>query len=223
MDNLVLITSIIKTPNKPLSYAIRRSIYTHEERFEQTKVTINSIREKIPNSKILIVECSDLNKEENDYFINNSDYFINLYGSEDLRENIHSISKSLGEGTMTIIALKYIIGNNISFNNLFKISGRYWLSDNFNYDNFNNDKIVIKYINNHYAIRICTALYKIPYRYISLLESFLIQNIYKLHNCIEYETLFSDFINMANDTDIISHNIIGISGNISVVNEFYNG
>lgn len=105
MNNLVLITSIIKPPSTRLSYGVR-SIYTSEQRFEQTKLTINSIREKVLNSKILIVECSDLNKKEEDYFINNSDYFINLYGSEYLRENIYSISKSLGEGTMTIIALK---------------------------------------------------------------------------------------------------------------------
>ena len=54
MNNLVLITSVIKTPNKPLSYINTRSIYTHEERFEQTKKTIQSIREKIPNVRYLL-------------------------------------------------------------------------------------------------------------------------------------------------------------------------
>lgn len=222
MNNLVLITSIIKTPNIPLSYAVR-SIYTHQERFEQTKHTIKSIREKIPNSKILIIECSDLNKEENNYFINNSDYFINLYESKILREKIYSISKSLGEGTMTIIALKYIISNKLKFDNLLKISGRYWLSENFNYDNFKNDKIVIKYIDGN-IYNIFTALYKIPYKYIFLLEPFLIENIYKMENCIQYEEIFAEFINnRCNNTDIINHTIIGISGHVSVTNVFYNG
>jgi hypothetical protein len=54
MNNLVLITSVVKTPDKPLSYINSRSIYTHEERFEQTKKTIQSIRQKIPNVKIFL-------------------------------------------------------------------------------------------------------------------------------------------------------------------------
>lgn len=225
MNNLILITSIIKTPNIYLSYAVR-SIYSHQERFEQTKLTIKIIREKIPNSKILIIECSDLNKEEEDYFINNSDYFINIYGSEILREKIYSISKSLGEGTMTIIALKYIISNKLVFDNLFKISGRYWLSDNFNYNNFNNNKIVIKYIEDNIN-NVFTGLYKLPYNYISTFESFLIKNIYKMENNIGYEVLFAQFINYIckpkYTTDIINHKIIGLCGYVSVSNDFYNG
>ena len=60
--NLVLITSVVCTPNIPLSYINTRSCYTHDERFEQTKKTIKTIKEKIPNLKIFIVECSDLHK-----------------------------------------------------------------------------------------------------------------------------------------------------------------
>ena len=63
MDNLVLITSIINTPKTPLSYSKIRSVYTRNERFEQTKKTIESIKEKIPNHKILIVECTDFNED----------------------------------------------------------------------------------------------------------------------------------------------------------------
>ena len=59
MSNLVLITSVINTPKKPLSYSNVRSVFTREERYEQTKKTIQSIREKIPNYKIMIVECTD--------------------------------------------------------------------------------------------------------------------------------------------------------------------
>ena len=68
MNNLVLITSIIKTPDIPLSYTSTRSVFRHDERFNQTKKTIQTIREKIPNSKILIVECSELDNEQDEYF-----------------------------------------------------------------------------------------------------------------------------------------------------------
>ena len=128
MNNLVLITSVISTTNNPLSYINNRSVYSHLERFEQTKKTIESVKEKIPNSKIIIVECSNLNEEIINYLIKNSDYFLNLYNNQKIRNNISHISKSLGEGTMTLCALKFIIQNNIEFNNLIKISGRYWLS-----------------------------------------------------------------------------------------------
>ena len=108
MNNLVLITSIINTPNTHLSYSKTRSVFTREERFQQTKKTIQSIKGKIPNHTIMIVECTDFTEEEKDYFENECDYVLNLWERKELHPNIFGISKSLGEGTMTIKALKYI-------------------------------------------------------------------------------------------------------------------
>ena len=87
MNNLVLITSVICTPNTPLSYISVRSVYSHEERFEQTKRTIESVKQKIPNLKILIVECSNLSFDQEDYLKKNSDYFLNLYNDEKISNN----------------------------------------------------------------------------------------------------------------------------------------
>ena len=67
MSNLVLITSVIKTPDIPLSYSRTRSVFNHDERFNQTIKTIETIKKYIPNSKILIVECSDLNDSQESY------------------------------------------------------------------------------------------------------------------------------------------------------------
>jgi hypothetical protein len=44
MNNLVFISSIINTPNIPLSYTNVRSVFSHEERFIQTKKTIETIK-----------------------------------------------------------------------------------------------------------------------------------------------------------------------------------
>ena len=129
--NLVLITSIINTPNKALSYSATRSVFTRKQRFEQTKKTITSIKEKIINCKIIIVECTDFNKEEEDFFNKNCDYVFNLWNKKELHNNIFGPSKSLGEGTMTIEALKYIEELKLEFNYLYKISGRYWLNETF--------------------------------------------------------------------------------------------
>ncbi len=124
MNNLVLITSIIKPPQTELSYTKIRSVFSNEERFQQTKITIQNIKEKIPNVKILLVECSNLSQDESNYFNNNCDYFLNLINNHDYVDNIYSISKSLGEGTMTICAFDFIKRNNITFDNFFKITGR---------------------------------------------------------------------------------------------------
>jgi len=228
MKNLVLITSVIKTPNLPLSYINSRSIYSHEERFEQTKKTFDTVREKIPNCEIILVECSELSKEQNEYFATNSDYYINLVGNPEIVKNVHGISKSLGEGTMTICALDFIIKNNIEYDNLIKISGRYWLSDNFNYNNFNNEDVVVKYIDNN-PNNGFTALCKLPNRHVKEYADFLKQNINKMHNCIGFEVLFSIFLKTidamesTNKTKIININPIGLAGNVSVSNDFYNG
>jgi hypothetical protein len=220
MENIVLITSIIKTPNIPLSYGTR-SIYTSEERFEQTKLTIQSIREKIPNCKIFIVECSELSDDEKDYFIKNCDYVLNLYNNIDLRNKIYSRSKALGEGTMTISALDFLKKNNIYYNNLIKVSGRYFLSENFNIENFINDDIVIKYIDNN-DNNVFTGLYKLPIKCIENFKEFLQYNYNNMVLCMGYECLFAQFIKTQQHKKQI-FNPIGLKGYVSVSNDFYNG
>ncbi len=220
MENIVLITSIIKTPNIPLSYGTR-SIYTSEERFEQTKLTIQSIREKIPNCKIFIVECSELSDDEKDYFIKNCDYVLNLYDNIELRNKIYSKSKALGEGTMTISALEFLENQNIYYDNLIKVSGRYFLSENFNIENFLNDDIVIKYIDNN-DNNVFTGLYKLPKKCIQNLKNFLQDNYNNMVLCMGYEVLFAQFIKTQQYNKKIL-NLIGLKGYISVSNDFYNG
>ena len=221
MNNLVLITSVICTPNNPLSYTSTRSVFTHDERFAQTKKTIETVKEKIPNSKIFIVECSELNEEQTDYFTKNSDYFLNLFNDAEKCANVYGTSKALGEGTMTIEAIHYIIQNDIQFDNLFKISGRYWLSDNFNYINFDNSDIVIKYIDNNHD-NVFTALYKIPMETVINFKRFLQNKFNEMTNCIGYEVLFSNFIKT--EKNLITHiDPIGLDGYVSVAKEFYSG
>lgn len=219
MNNLVLITSVICTPNTPLSYINTRSVYSHNERFEQTKKTIESVKQKIPNSKILLVECSELNKEYEEYFLNNVDYFINLINEPQKVKNIYSRSKSLGEGTITIEAINYIKNNNILFDNFFKISGRYWLSENFNYTNFVNEDIIVHNIHNN-KNNTCTSLYKLNKCNIIDFYNFLISNIKLMFECIGYEVLFAIFLNLPKKNKVIHLNKIGIKGYISVSNDF---
>ena len=220
--HLVLITSVVCTPNTPLSYTNTRSCFTHNERFEQTQKTISSIKEKLPNAKIFIVECSDLTKEQTEYFISKSDYFINIFHNENVRKNVYGISKSLGEGTMTHCAIEYMLENNIQFDKLIKLSGRYWLSSNFDYATFDNYDIVIKSIDNDIN-NVFTCLYQLPFEYIIKYKLFLENNICQMINCIGYEVLFSQFINLQPRCVVKCLTTIGVEGHVSVSNDLYCG
>jgi len=218
MVNLVLITSIVNTPNKPLSYTNNRSVFSRNERFEQTKSTIQSIKAKIPNHKILLVECSDFNEEEKLYFEKECDYILNLYNNKELHCNIFGLSKSLGEGTLTIQALRYINENNISYANLFKISGRYWLNDNFDYNIFNNEMLIFKKINDN---NISTVLYKFPPHIQEYLHTFLKDNYNNMKNCIGYEMLVANFLKSIKYNNTILFDKLGVSGYVTVCGSFY--
>jgi thymidylate synthase len=217
MDSFVLITSVINTPNTPLSYTNTRSVFSRQDRFEQTKKTIKSVREKLSNSKIIIVECSDFNEEENNYFKENCNYILNLWNKKELHNYIFGPSKSLGEGTMTIEALKYIKELNLEYQYLYKISGRYWLNENFRIENIQNN--IFKRINKN-ENNVFTALYKIDKKTVEKLLIFLINNIEEMKKCIGYEVLMSHFVKNI-DNQLVD--IIGLSGFVTVCGSEYNG
>jgi len=218
MANLVLITSIINTPNKPLSYTNTRSVFSRKERFEQTKLTIQSIKAKIPNNKILLVECSDFNEEEKLFFEKECDYILNLWDKKEFHNNLFGISKALGEGTQTIEAFKYIKENNICYANLFKISGRYWFNDKFDYNIFNNNALVFLNVNQKHA---STNVYKIPNSTQDVLYYFLINNYDAMKACIGYEVLFAHFLKSIKYENTVTIKAIGVSGFIAIDGSSY--
>lgn len=211
MKNIVIINSIIDIPNLPLSYSKKRSVYSTDERFVQTQYTIQTIKKYIPDPYIIIVECSYFNEEQYKFFYNNCDHIINLFNDIDSKNFIYSKSKSAGEGTMTIKALEYILKSNIEYNYFFKISGRYFLNEHFNINDFINEYNVIKQTD---KISINTTFYKINKKHLYTLLKFLKNSYDKMINCIGYETLFKLFIDSINDNKYINN--LGCSGNIAI-------
>lgn len=241
MNNITLVTSIINTSNNPLSYSITRSFWTTEQRFEQTKKTIESVKKYIHNSKVFIVECSLLTASQRQYFIENTDYFLNLYDLQDdtiINKIVYSHSKSMGEGTMTIYALKYIFDNNIDFINLFKISGRYWLNDKFNYSFYDNHYDIFSPINKDLT-SVFTCIYKLSKNTTFEWLCFLKNCEEHFENCVGFENLFGIFLismivkyksetfnlqykdnyNYNKENNYIK-NPIGLNGYLSISNEF---
>jgi hypothetical protein len=216
MQNLTLITSIIHTPDTPLSYTKCRSVFTSEQRFEQTKRTIASVREKIPNNKIFLIECSLLSQVERAYFLENTDYFLNLHDSnnEILIQRMFTISKSMGEGTMTIHAILYLLENNIEFDQFFKISGRYWLNDLFDYSLYDHPLSAARRIQNDPNNILC-CFYKLSKNKMIEWLDFLLHSENDFRNCIGYEVLFAKFLLKYSDVFTIQEKV-GIHGYISV-------
>jgi hypothetical protein len=112
MKNLFVITSSIASG--------LQSFYSLDERFAQTMQTIESVR-KIDGATILFVENSDVVQYEN-AIRKEVDIFIKL---------LHNPSKSGGELLLVRSALKHVLDNDLSFDMIYKLSGRYHLTDKF--------------------------------------------------------------------------------------------
>lgn len=217
MNNITLITSIISTPSLPFNYTNVRSVFTKNERFEQLKKTIASIRKMIPSSKIMMVECSNLDEPDKAYITDNVDYFLNIYDPQNITliNDIYSHSKALGEGTMTIHALEYLNNNKIEFDNIFKISGRYWLNEHFDISVFRGSNNVIHKINGD-SNNMFTCFYKLNKKTANKWLEYLKVNKYtELNGHIGFENVFANFINRGG-IDCVFIDNVGISGYVSV-------
>jgi len=126
-DLVFLVLSIIYLSEKPLSYSAVRSIYSAQERAEQTKKTILSIREKVPGARIVLCE-SGLRKELPDSIQSLADEYLYIGDKPFVRYACDGRFKGFGEIASLLQLRKYIF----SSNDYFKISGRYYLNDRFN-------------------------------------------------------------------------------------------
>ena len=125
-------------------FILTSAIYTSygkcstEERIEQTRETLKSIETYAPGSSIVIIDCGEKSVNKNLFDCKVIDYTINEEIQYNLQEYLRSekdlnpdvITKSMLEIMMFGDYLKNITS---SFDRIFKISGRYRLNSNFNY------------------------------------------------------------------------------------------
>jgi len=125
---LFVITSIVKLENP------KSSIYNPIERYNQTSNTISSIKSKLPGAKIVVVEASKTINDRKFYFEGVDMFYVK-------NDDVYKC-KSSGECILLKIFLQSDFFKQYSdVNLLFKISGRYYLNDNFNINNFDSTKI----------------------------------------------------------------------------------
>ena len=162
--NFVYIDSVINTPNIPFNYTKTRSIFTRKERFEQLKNSIASVRHKIPNSYIAIAECTKFNKEEYEYLTQNVERVYNYINCDEIKKDVYSMLKAEGSYALMYKTLTQI--NIDRFENHFKLSGRYYLNDNFDFKNYDNNLNIAK---NGNRVDIFTYIYKVHKSYMRTL------------------------------------------------------
>lgn len=137
--NIFIITSYMM-PQEGIIYGKPRSVYTHDQRYEQTLGTINSIRETVPQTYIILVELSDLLPKYKKILFDIVDCFIDL--SHDKSAQHYAINdKSIGDLYSVLQGYLFVLTSNIKFDVIYKISGRYYLDNNFKLSNFDKNHI----------------------------------------------------------------------------------
>lgn len=165
-QRLFIITSALNT---------RFSKFDAEERLSQTLETVNSVREKIPDAKIVIIDCSGipLSEDQIETFRFNSDWFLNMSNDPVIQHVYHStenwdIVKNLCELAAFNSALRLLDEANVfdGVDRIYKLSGRYTLTDEFDptiHDQYK-DKIILTV---KYATQFKNM--EVPYQYMSRL------------------------------------------------------
>lgn len=135
---------------------------TNHERYLQTLETIESIRNKVPNSKICLFELSQtpinndyrneiINRVENFLEFHNDADIITLYHNFTIHPELFKYGKSLLELNGLVKTLKFIDDEYSfsEFDRVFKITGRYLLNKHFNIDDYKTQFLKDKYIIKH--------------------------------------------------------------------------
>lgn len=153
---IFLITSTIRFSENPLSYSHTRSVFSTEERLEQTLHSIKSIRAKVPDIIIILLENSNLFPKEVSVLQNKVDWLVSF--SQDtqaakLRDGLH-------KGAAETYMLRYMqnILKYFNYNIMFKLSGRYCLSERFDIQNFSSECFGVLLRDGVYS----TRLYSVP-------------------------------------------------------------
>jgi len=217
--NVVMILSVINTINKNLSYSPIRSIYSSDERYNQTLKTIESAKKYIPGSYIVLLECSVLNQEMESVFKNSVNLYLNYSQDPGIRSAVDGIHKSYAEGLIILKFLESDEFKGLPVENLFKLSGRYYLTEAFK---------LSEYLNQYNCFRRFYYAGNSTERYFSVL--------YKIHkeSLEEYKAMFKNNIaetwnvNMDMEGFLCAHlknNIkvfeqLGFEGHIAVNGQF---
>ena len=153
MKNIVLLTSALYT---------NYGIYKPAERIQQTLDTAKSAKKYIPGAVIILVDNSKVDVQNDDSpefneLIDLVDYYIDNSDDNDMKYFHANVTNyDIGKNTMEALgmmkALTYIANDETMKNEIkdadriFKLSGRYQVTDKFDIAKFSNDTTKDKYV-----------------------------------------------------------------------------
>jgi hypothetical protein len=131
------------------------SIYKPEVRLQQTLETLDSIRKMIPDSRIILMECSipEIDSAVEKKLTDKADHYVNLSADETIgwiAKNIDraDVVKNLTEA----LALRKMVAASIEHGflagstRLWKLSGRYYISQKFDYQLHTSDLVSDRFV-----------------------------------------------------------------------------
>lgn len=125
---ILISSTLYPNATKPLSYTSQRSVFSNQQRVEQTLETIKTCREKIPSSYIVLADNSFEEIDEKTIaFLKKTG--VNTVIQKYKEEATDSIYKARGEAFCTLLGIEVLQEAGVDL--IFKISGRYHLTDKF--------------------------------------------------------------------------------------------
>lgn len=230
MKHTFLLSSAIKT---------KFGVYTTQQRMEQTRDTVLSIRAAIPDAQIIIVECSGAGIEH-EQLLELSDmaaYVINLTKDPNVvalynSTNNWDIVKNGTEMTCFLKAIGICHDKGLfdGYDRIHKMSGRYLLNENFHPEFYERPEVLDKIvIGAKRPSQFSFEMTQQSFQYMSRLWSWPVARVPEIlavyKNGIQYfsdriaakgyvdiEHVLGKFLNPAN---VLEQDVLGVEGNIS--------
>jgi hypothetical protein len=117
-----------------------RSIFSSRERLEQTVKQVKSIKDKVPNSKIILLEMSELTLDDIESLVDTVDKIV-LYTRDPIIQNYAHNDSNKNKAEVGVLQHITPFFKDKPFSHAFKFGGRYWLSDEFKIEDVITDKI----------------------------------------------------------------------------------
>lgn len=116
-----------------------KTCFSREKRMEQILKSIVSVRKMVPDSFVVLLEIGSASEDERRYL----DSLVDLYMSIP----VSGLSKSLGEATMMneFFLSQWFMQNKHRFKTFSKLSGRYFLTDKYDFSRHSHEKNIIKF------------------------------------------------------------------------------
>ena len=115
------------------------SAFPSHIRIKQILLSIQSVRKKVPNAFIVLLETGSASDEEKDFLQSQVDNYMTIPAT--------SLVKSRGEATLIhgFFTSPWFQENRHRFQTFSKLSGRYFLLDRYDFNAFPLDKVFIKF------------------------------------------------------------------------------